>query len=204
MTDPRKDQVALPANYMSPYALIRHMQIHQTWLLLHEKQKVLFKLRSAAENLQVWCAENMDLVSTQWSINERKKKKKRWNVFKMSYSFLLFPSIYIFSSTLVSIPIIWQNTELENKCAFYDPLTCLHPKRQPHKPNMRPAWDITKQQMPHSISSCSMCCLYMHSPALPAHPGLPLMVKAFVIWCWLINSNGNTYTYREKNTYQSF
>lgn len=59
MTDSRKDQAALPANYTSPYALIRHMQIHQTWLLLHEQQKELFELHSAAETsrwdvLETW------------------------------------------------------------------------------------------------------------------------------------------------------
>lgn len=199
MTDPHNYQVALPANYTSPYTLIRDMQIHHTWPCYMKSRKCCLNY-TVLQKTSRW--DGLETWYWYWyccGINPRINKWNKMERFLNDFFFSLLPIHIYYKQHPGPTSIIWQNTQLENKCTFSDPLNWLYPKRQPDQSTMRPAWDITK-----STFSCSMCCLHMHSPALLAHSVLPLMVKAFVIWCWLINSNGNTYTYCEKNTYQSF
>lgn len=108
----------------------------------------------------------------------------------MNYSFLFLPSLYNISSILFPLSLSGKVHNQKTSCTFYDPLLRLYLSRQPYKSNTRPAWDIFKQQTPHSASTCSFCCFYTYGSVLLAHPSLPLMVKAFVIRCGLINSNG--------------
>lgn len=105
-------------------------------------------------------------------------------------SCLCLPSLCFLSST-VPPPLSTQLHNWKTSCTRCDPLTQLYLKRQPHKPSARPAWGSIKQQTPCSASRSS-CRLHTHGSVLLTRPLLPLTVKAFVIWCWLINSNGNT------------